>query len=71
MIGTQFDLKGRVAIVTRGSKGLGKAMARGFAVAGAECAHGSRRCFDKRLATDALAPPIAGIRIAAKRRSSD
>lgn len=33
---TLFDLTGRTALVTGGSKGLGKAMARGFAEAGAD-----------------------------------
>ena len=32
----QFDMSGRVAIVTGGSKGLGKAMAAGLASAGAD-----------------------------------
>jgi gluconate 5-dehydrogenase len=37
-----FDLNGRVALVTGGSKGLGKAMARGFAEAGADVLISSR-----------------------------
>ncbi|MBM4075356.1 MAG: SDR family oxidoreductase, partial [Planctomycetes bacterium] len=37
-----FDLTGKVALVTGGSKGLGKAMARGFAEAGADVVISSR-----------------------------
>jgi NAD(P)-dependent dehydrogenase (short-subunit alcohol dehydrogenase family) len=37
-----FDLSGRVALVTGGSKGLGKSMARGFAMAGADVIISSR-----------------------------
>jgi NAD(P)-dependent dehydrogenase (short-subunit alcohol dehydrogenase family) len=37
-----FDLSGRVALVTGGSKGLGKSMARGLALAGADVIISSR-----------------------------
>lgn len=42
MIQKLFDLTGRVALVTGGSKGLGLAMARGFAQAGADVVISSR-----------------------------
>lgn len=50
-----FDLTGRVALVTGGSKGLGKAMARGFAQAGANIVLCSRHAAE----LDAAAKEIA------------
>jgi NAD(P)-dependent dehydrogenase (short-subunit alcohol dehydrogenase family) len=48
----QFNLAGRVALVTGGSKGLGKAMARGFAEAGADVVVSSRHENELRAALD-------------------
>ena len=42
MVPKMFDLTGKVALVTGGSKGLGKAMARGLAEAGADVVISSR-----------------------------
>lgn len=52
-----FDLTGRVALVTGGSKGLGKAMARAFALAGADVVISSRHEDELRAA---LADILAG-----------
>src|SRR3954451_13319872 len=54
MIGTPFDLRGRVALVTGGSKGLGKAMARGFVEAGAEGVIASRSEDELKATAEAL-----------------
>ncbi len=54
MKNTLFDLSGRVALVTGGSKGLGKAMARVFAEAGADVVICSRH-------ENELAPALAEI----------
>ena len=50
-----FDLSGRIALVTGGSKGLGAAMARAFAMAGADVVICSRH-------EDELEAAAAGIR---------
>lgn len=49
-----FDLTGRVALVTGGNKGLGKAMARGFAEAGADVVIASRHESELQSALDEI-----------------
>src|SRR3954466_2812398 len=49
-----FGLKGKAALVTGGSKGLGKAMARGFAEAGADIVISSRHENELRAALDEI-----------------
>jgi NAD(P)-dependent dehydrogenase (short-subunit alcohol dehydrogenase family) len=55
MQGTIFDLTGRSALVTGGSKGLGKAMAQVFAQAGAEVMISSRHADELRAAAESIA----------------
>src|SRR5437868_11683102 len=47
-----FDLSGRVALITGGNKGLGKAMARGLAEAGADVVIASRHEAELKSALD-------------------
>src|SRR5262249_56397579 len=49
-----FNLTGKVALVTGGSKGLGKAMARGLAEAGADVVISSRHEDELRAALDEI-----------------
>src|SRR5437588_3381995 len=49
-----FNLTGKVALVTGGSKGLGKAMARGFAQAGADIVNSSRHWNELRPALEEI-----------------
>jgi NAD(P)-dependent dehydrogenase (short-subunit alcohol dehydrogenase family) len=51
-----FNLTGKVALVTGGSKGLGKAMARGLAEAGADIIISSRHEGELRSALDEILP---------------
>src|SRR5260370_3568553 len=54
MVLEMFDLKGKVALVTGGSKGLGKAMARGLAEAGADVVISSRHDSELKSALDEI-----------------
>ena len=54
MANNRFDLTGKVALVTGGSRGLGKAMARGFAEAGADVVISSRNEGELRPALDEI-----------------
>ena len=54
MENTIFSLAGRSALVTGGSRGLGRAIASAFAAAGAEVAISSRHVEELRAAADAL-----------------
>ncbi len=58
-----FDLTGKVALVTGGSKGLGKAMARGFAEAGADVVISSRHEDELSAAADEIREGT-GVRVA-------
>ncbi len=57
---TLFDLSGRVALVTGGSKGLGKAMARELALAGADIVISSRHEDELKAALDEI---VAGTQV--------
>lgn len=61
----QFDLSGRVAIITGGSKGLGEAMAAGLASAGASLVLTSRHLDEVQTVADRLASdygrPVLGL----------
>src|SRR5258708_22899365 len=54
MASTLFDLSGRTALITGGSRGLGRAMARGFAEAGADVLITSRHEDELRTAVDII-----------------
>ena len=54
MVNRLFDLSGRVALITGGSRGIGKAIARGFAEAGADIAIAARHEQELRTTADEI-----------------
>lgn len=60
----QFDLKGKVAVVTGGGRGLGRAIAMGLAACGAKVVVGSRRIDDCEATVDAIRTGFGGDAIA-------
>ncbi|MHB8954063.1 MAG: SDR family NAD(P)-dependent oxidoreductase [Pirellulaceae bacterium] len=54
-----FDLSGRTALVTGGSKGIGKAVARGYAEAGADVVISARHEKDLQVAVQEIADQLA------------
>ncbi|HZE96120.1 MAG TPA: SDR family oxidoreductase [Planctomycetota bacterium] len=56
---TLFDLSGKTALITGGSRGLGRAMARGFAEAGADVMIASRHEDELRAAVDVIAKGLS------------
>ena len=64
---SQFDLSGRAALITGGSKGLGEVMAAGLASAGADLLLVSRNADEVRAAAEAIAGeyPVRAVGIAA------
>jgi NAD(P)-dependent dehydrogenase (short-subunit alcohol dehydrogenase family) len=73
MILDQFSLKGKVALVTGGSKGLGKAMARGLVECGADVVISSRHEDELRKALDEIlkGSPRRGLAIVADMSKRD
>ncbi len=63
-----FDLTGRKALVTGGSRGLGKAMARGFAEAGADVFISSRNADELHAAADEIR---AGLKVRVEFATAD
>ncbi len=63
MIRDLFDLTGKTALVTGGSKGIGKSLARGLAEAGADVVISSRHEDELRAASSAIAEGLS-IRVA-------